>query len=326
MRPLVLSRRGALSSSLKDLSPPGAPTGYYWKGDMVAGGQDFSAFDMHDSHSTVFTDWAVGPTLDHVIVPKPVGSRYPWSNYSCRLIANNDLPSNSASGQTVNLWEPGAYGAPWTNGNTVWCRVFILIPDGTDPNYPGKCTPVPGDAIDNDFHVMAEWHKNDPAGAPGPTSTKLELCIYNGVKCWIFKPIGGPYGGIQSRWLLETNQVQNEGNGLGAGSGSTALPIGGTIQPLQFNHWYDHLFRWVLSPSWSVGKIDWYVDGNLRVQGTFGNMFTKSDGSVPGISFQAGMYRSYPYYAGRSTDTTNENEHVYIGPMLAGPTRESVGA
>lgn len=301
---------------------PGAPSGYYWKGDFAADAQDFSAFDTHDIRFTTFNDWAVGSTKDAVIVNKPVGSRYPWSQYSCRIIANNDLPSNSSSGQTVNVWQTGAYGAPWTRGNTVWCRVFILLPNGTNPTYPGKLTPVPGDGVDNDFHVVAEWHKNDGAGAPGPTSTKLETSLHNGNPVWIFKPIGGLSGAVRQKYAFETNQVQGPANGVGGGTG----PIGGTPIPIQFNRWYDMLFRWKLDPDPNVGEIDWYVDGNLRVSGKYGNMFQRSDGVVPAISFQAGLYRSYPFYEGRGTDTTDENEHVYIGPMLAGPTRASVGA
>lgn len=302
-----------------DPDPPGAPTGYFWKGDFANNAQDFSAFDMHDTRTNIFNDWAVGSTRDVTIVPKPVGSRYPWSNYSCRVICNNQNPSNSQSGQTVNLWETGAYGQPWVRGNTVWCRVFILVPDGTDPNYPGKLTPIGGDGVSSSWHVLAEWHKNDGAGAPGPTSSKLEIGYgQNGFASLMFHPFGGTGS---STWLFETDQVQTTANGVGGSTG----PIGGNPIRLKFNHWYDLLWRWYLQPD-SSGEIDWYVDGNLRADLNRSNLFQKSDGSVPGISFQAGMYRNYPTWGGHTTNTTNQNEHVYIGPMLAGPTRASVGA
>jgi chitodextrinase len=302
-------------------TPPAAPPVAGWTGDFRAGGQDFSAFDTHDVNFMQFNDWAVGQTKDVTLVPKPSGSIYPWSNYMARVITNNSLPSNSTSGQTVNLWQPNAYGQPWVRGNTVWCRVILVIPDGTDPRYPGKLTPVSGDGVDNDFHVLAEWHKNDGAGAPGPTSTKLETAISGGKPTLIFKPIGGPSGNIRSDYLYMTDQVQTEANGIGGSWG----PVGGNVVQLQFNHEYDLLFKWELDPSHSVGRIQGWIDGQLRWDYHGGNMFQKSDGSVPGLSFQAGMYRSYPSYGGRATDTTSANEHVYVVGMLTGSTRSSVG-
>lgn len=311
------------SGSFPTAAPPPGPQGYYWKGDMAAGGQDFSVFDMHDTRTNVFNDWAVGSTRDVTIVNKPVGSRYPFSQYSARVIVNNQNPSNSASGQTVNLWQTGAYGHPWTRGNTVWARGFFLIPDGTNPTYPGRLTPVGGDGVSSSWHVMMEWHKNDGAGAPGPTSTKLEIGWGGaGGPALMFKPIGGLYGSVRGKYLYETDEVQDASNGAGGTTG----PVEGDIIPLKFNHWYEVLFRWKLDPDPNVGEIDGWVDGNLRWSGKFANMFQKSDGSVPGLSFQAGMYRNFPAWGGNTTSTTNANEHIYIGPLLTGPTRASVGA
>lgn len=271
---------------------------------------------MHDTRSNIFTDWAVGSTRDVTIVPKPAGSKYPWSNYMCRVICNNANPSNSVSGQTVNLWETGAYGAPWIRGNEVWCRTIIVLPDGTDSRYPGKITPVNGDGVSDPFHVLTEWHKNDGAGAPGPTSSKLEIGWGNAGPCLMFHP----FGTGDSTWMFETDQVQTEANGVGGSTG----PIGGTFIPLKFNHEYDLLWRWKLDTP--AGEVDWYVDGNLRGRIKMPTLFQKSDGTVPGISFQSGIYRNYPTYLGHVTKTTNENEHIYIVAMLSGPTRPSVGA
>jgi chitodextrinase len=315
------SQRAQLNVTTASCSPaPTAPTGG-WGGDFSNGGQDFGEFDMHDANLTTFTDPFVGTTKDVTIVPKPAGSIYPYSNYMARIIANNTLSSNSSSGQTVNVWQPGSYGSPWTRGNTVWCRVILVIPNGTDPRYPGKLTPVPGDGVNNSWHVLTEWHKNDGAGAPGPTSSKLETAVYNGTPALMFKPIGGLYGQVKGKYLYETNQVQTEANGAGGTTG----PIGGSIVPLKFNHEYDMLFKWTLDPDPSVGRVEWYVDGNLRASVKIGTMFQKSDGSVPGLSFQAGIYRNYPTWAGNVTSTTSANEHVYVEALLTGPTRASVG-
>jgi hypothetical protein len=42
-----------------------------------------------------------------------------------------------------------------------------------------------------------------------------------------------------------------------------------------------------------------------------------ADGTVPGLAFESGLYRSY--VAGQPNDI------IYQGPMIAGPTRASVG-
>lgn len=259
--------------------PPPPPQGAYWIGDFRSG--SLAGFDTHDSRDIYFDDWAVGRTRDLTVVPKPAGSVYPASSYMCRVIANNKNPSNSNSGQTVNLWEPGAYGQPWVKGNTVWCRTILVIPNGTDPRYPGKLTPVPGDGVDNDFHVISEWHKNDGAGAPGPTSSKLETSMKSGKPCLIFKPIGGLAGAVHGKYLFETDAVQNESN--------SNNNVTGNVQPLKFNHEYDFLFEWVLDPDPARGRVRWFVDGNLRADVKIGTMFQKSDGSTPGLSFQSGM-------------------------------------
>ncbi len=115
--------------------------------------------------------------------------------------------------------------------------------------------------------------------------------------------------------------MQTEANGAGGTTG----PIGGSVVPLKFNHEYDMLFKWTLDPDPSVGRVEWYVDGNLRASVKIGTMFQKSDGSVPGLSFQAGIYRNYPTWAGNVTSTTSANEHVYVEALLTGPTRASVG-
>lgn len=302
--------------------PPPPPGGAYWIGDFRDDAQDFSDFDMHDTRTNVFNDWAVGQTRDVTIVPKPAGSKWPNSTYMCRVICNNDNPSNSQSGQTVNLWEPGAYGEPWVRGRTVWCRAIVVIPDGRDSRYPGKMTPVGGDGVHNRWHTFVEWHKNDGAGAPGPTSTQLGIGWGQAGPAWLLKQIGGSSSITKMRYLYETDQVQTEANGAGGTTG----PIGGNFIPLKFNHEYDLLFRWVLDPDPAVGRCDWYVDGNLRAQMKTATMFQKSDGSVPGLSFQAGIYRNFPTWAGNVTPTTDENEHLYVVMMGAGPTRASMGA
>jgi len=77
------------------------------------------------------------------------------------------------------------------------------------------------------------------------------------------------------------------------------------------------LIHMTLNSNPSLGYTEWYVDGNLRFADHLSTLTQAGDGTTPGIAYEAGLYRA-------SIDTSS-NETVYVGPMVAGPTRTSVG-
>ncbi len=162
------------------------------------------------------------------------------------------------------------------------------------------------------WHIFQEWHKNDDDHAPGPTSTKTELSQ----KALLHKTLGGKTS-PKILWWYETDQVQNETNGIG---GQSSGPIGGTPLPIKFNHWYSIVTYIEFSPDPTKGLIEWYVDSVLRARGKWPTMPQRSDGVTPGLSWQAGMYRD------NAVGGTHGDEQIYIGLMAAGPTRASVAA
>lgn len=297
--------------------PGGGPSGTHWMADFRSGAQDFSNFATHDANLGEFVnDPTHGNTQGVTVVPKPADgiTAYPFSNYMCRVVVSQGYTSSSSTGRITFLWQPGEYANSWMQeGQETWFRLLVLFPSGTNPNYPGFIQLSPGDGVSSPFHIFQEWHKNDGTGMPGSTSTKTEMAQ----QAMIHKTLGGQLGSASLLWWYETNQVQDETNGVG---GQSSGPIGGTPIPMQFNHWYDILTRLKLSPNPAIGEVEWYVDGNLRGLGHRSTMPERSDGFTDGLSYQAGIYRD------NAVGGTHGNETIYIGAMVVGPTRASVGA
>lgn len=297
---------------------PTPPVGAHWYQNFSDGDQTFADFDTHDANlGRTISDPIHGQTRGCTNVPiaSPVSPR------SCRVVCSEQFASTSSTGDKTELWAPQAYSAPWfQRGAKTWFRTVFLIPDGTDPRYPGKLVPNPGDGVSGKWHTFEEWHKKDP-DAPGPTSPKI----------WIQWGQGGNYpslarmviGGLNAQireWRLYiTDQVQTKANGPYADP-DDGPPIGGTAERLKFNHWYDCLDYIEFDPDPTKGYLECYVDGKLRIRDNFPTMAHRSGSTTPGMSNDMGIYRDDD--EGRS----HGNETIYVGLMAIGPTRASVGA
>jgi hypothetical protein len=293
------------------VTPPptsGTPSGYNWIGDFRNDSQDFSAFDTHDAQlSLTITDPTFGSIHGSTIVAKRP-SFYSSSNYSARMVTSNSFNSSSTSGAATVLWQPGGNSSAWMQrGAKTWFRMAVLFPNGSDSNYPGNFTVGSNDGVGSSWHQIMEWHINAPtSGAPGSTNVGT---IYGPSNASLgFFPSGGLYGNWKRYYIPLTNQVQTKAN-----SGAPA----GTIQSLQYNHWYDVVVYQVMDPDPAVGYAEWWVDGQLRFADHVATMPQNSDGSVPGVGFEAGNYRNY--VSGQTNDT------IYMTAMVAGPSKASIG-
>ncbi len=271
---------------------------------------------IYDTFQTDFSKWDTREAHVAQGGVKIVDVASPWGPKSCRVNCSQSYASGSTTGATTNLWVRGPngnYSLPWMQeGAKTFFHLGVLFPNGTDPRYPGKIAISPGDGVSSPWHIFQEWHKNDDDHAPGPTSTKTELSQ----KALLHKTLGGKTS-PKILWWYETDQVQNETNGIG---GQSSGPIGGTPLPIKFNHWYSIVTYIEFSPDPTKGLIEWYVDSVLRARGKWPTMPQRSDGVTPGLSWQAGMYRD------NAVGGTHGDEQLYIGLMAAGPTRASVAA
>lgn len=312
------------------VAPPGpTPSGYYWLGDYAAGGQDFTAFDTHDMHLLeTINDPTVGLTKGAVIVPMQVDN-YPASQYACRCVVSNDFGSSSLSGAVTVPWMGGTnYGQAWVQqGAETWFRTRFLIPDGTNPSFPGRLVPVPGDGVSSTWHIPVEWHQNNDYfvahGGGGPTSTQVGIYKASLGTSMVFKPLGGLNGHLTQYYIMMTDKTQTKANSI-AGS-FTGVP-NGTVQPLRFNHWYDMLFYFVFDPDPTIGYIEWWVDGVKVFGDHLGSMVQAANGVSPGVGFEGGLYRGGASSSGGGVQTNTFNEILYQGMMGAGPTPSSLGA
>lgn len=293
------------------------PTGYSWKGDFHLDAQNFSEFDTHDANlGSSVSDPDFGTTVGSVIVPKPAPF-YSASAYSCRCVASDDFPSSSSAGAATVLWQPGDYGNSWAQtGATSWFRMVFLLPNGTNPTYPGHFNPQAPDGLGSTWRILMEWHIADGelaahGGSTAPSSTIIGIAgSSHGGPCLLLRPVGGPYGQNHIYYIKETNATQTKVN---SGDGNEF----GGIQPLQYNHWYDILVYQEFNVSDSVGYLEWWVDGNKRFADNVATLVGAQDGFVPGVGYEGGLYRSF---------TSGEaNETIYIASMVSGTTAASVG-
>jgi hypothetical protein len=304
-------------ASTKIIPSQGVPSGYDWIGDFSTG--DFSQFDIAENTGSTVTDPTVGLTAGNVVLAKQVPG-YTLSSNLCRTLASDGLPT-SGGGAASTLWCHNYFTAAWLqNGVTTWFRNMFLLPDGTDANYPGVFTPRAGDGLGATWHIMMEWHLDDGAmathggsTAPGSFSMEIGWGGYGGPSL-LLRPVGGFYGATFLDYYYETDQVQTLMNG----ATRTPGPVG-TVQALKYNHWYDVLAKLTFSADPAVGHIDWYVDGNLRFSDFYPTLNQASDGVVPGCAYEGGIYRN------TGLEPNSPNEFLYQGPMVAGPTRASVG-
>jgi hypothetical protein len=304
----------------------GQPSGYYWLGDFRADAQNYSAFDTHDANlANTINDPTLGTSAGSVIVAKQAPI-YTASAYSSRQLAADAFPSSSTSGAASVLWQPGSYSNAWEQqGAHTWFRMIFLLPDGTDPNYPGKFLPRAGDGLSGTWHTLMEWHidnsgLNAHGGFTAPSSTMIEVG-YNtstfGGPCLLLRSVGGVYNSNVLHYIIETNQTQHNVNDLV--TGTTTPRWAGTPQLLQYNHWYDVLVYQEFDASPTIGYLEWWVDGNLRYADHLPTLVGAKDGWQGGVAFEGGLYRH------TALEPNSPNEVIYMQMMAAGPTRASVG-
>jgi polysaccharide lyase-like protein len=208
------------------------------------------------------------------------------SKYVAKAVTTN-APDSSVGGDASYVQTGSNYNTPWlSNGADTWYHERVLFPSGTNAAFPGKFTPNP---ISSGWNMTMEWHSAAGAG----------YSSYVGVwgsPCLLLRLAGGTMPTQTYKWIHLTDSA-------------------GKDVPLQYDHWYDISVHFKLSADPSIGAYEWWVDGSLASSGSFPTLTKRTDGSVPGLMFQAGHYRG----------TASWTDTVYIDSVQAGPTRASVG-
>jgi hypothetical protein len=256
----------------------------YFNGDLQAG--DLSQWsDFHDAHLS-----SIPPGV--LVVPRPGGG------YMGRVLVPAGS-STSTTGDATFLWEGGDYKAPWlSKGADTWFRQRILFPDGTNASYPGRFTP--SQPVSSGWDTVWELHD-----APGAGYSTCLMVWGSSPPCLMFRPCGGIVGTQTYQWVHEK-----------VGGDRTAAD-----KPLQWNHWYDVLIHLVLTDDPAVGFAEWWVDDVLQYAAHTPTLTKMSDGSVPGVGLEVGLYRGQGPGAPVRTDV----DTVYMSHTKAGPSRASVG-
>jgi hypothetical protein len=211
------------------------------------------------------------------------GSAQSFSGCGSQVNVTN-APDSSSSGDASFLWDGGSYNLPWlSKGADTWFRMQVLFPDGTNATYPGKFV---HSVISSGWDTFMEWHSAPNAGY----STTVGVWGSDPPHLML-RPAGGTMPSQTFAWIRDPNN-------------------------LQYNHWYDILVHQVFSDDPNVGYIEWWVDGVQKYAAHFPTLTRRTDGTVPAVSLQAGLYRG---------PSRTDVGTIYIDGVKAGTTRSAVG-
>jgi hypothetical protein len=227
------------------------------------------------------------------------------AGYAAKVLVDPSVTGGSSSGPSTTMWEgngTNTFKLPWQqSGSDTWFHARYLFPNGTDSSYPGEFTPMPQAGWGADWDVLMEWHSAPGAGY----STYIGIWNGSSAPYLLLRTVG--QGGWYS--FIETDQAQTK-------ACSSAQPCG-TPQPMKYNHWYDIVVHVKYSTDPTVGHIQWYLDGRLLVDDYLSTLNAATDGSVPGVAFENGLYRN--------SGGSSQVDTTYIQGIKVGPTRVSVG-
>lgn len=273
---------GKAFSALALVTDP-APAGtLYFDGGFDRG--DLSRWiDFHDANMS-----RIPPGFR--VVPNPNGG------YMARCDVLGGA-STSVSGDASFLWEGGSYSLPWlSDGAETWFLIRVVFPDDTDPRYPGKFVPS---VISSGWDTFMEHHS---AGLAGYST--CHMVWGSSPPCLMFRPCGG--GHPDGATFLNLHEKVDPSN-------RATSPD----KPLQFNHEYKIVTRMVFSPDPAIGYCEWWVDGVQQWAGHTPTLNHRADGTLPGASLQAGLYRG---------PSRTDQDTIYLADVKAGSTKAIVGA
>jgi hypothetical protein len=218
---------------------------------------------------------------------------WPASGFSGNGVELVDPVATNNAGQSIAVHmdcNPTLYAAAHaTTGNDTWYRVKLRFPANYQP--PAVWS----------YNWLVEWH-NDDHTAVGFNNNALSM----GMEVLTDGP-EGYYPGNNPRLAFR----------LAGGSSTSPTYITRQMpsNSLLRDHWYDLLFHFIWSPSASIGKFEWWVDGRLIDSENFPTIYSNPDGTLGRNGF--GLYN---YHPGLSWET-----RVHFDELRIGPDRASVG-
>jgi chitodextrinase len=197
-------------------------------------------------------------------------------------------PNASSEMAALDLYN-SKYLVHAARGEETWYRLRIRFPSG-------KYFPTTGQW---NWHVA--WHNDDHTASYGSYSS--ELGVYTD-----YPAVAGQVGS-NPRLALRV-----------AGGLSSSVTYESYTLPansLQYDHWYDIVFRIVWGTDQDgTGRIGWWVDGTQIVNNSFPMLQRNPDGTVDHPSFGIYNYRMH--------DPSHTSE-VHFDSVLIGPSAASVG-
>jgi Polysaccharide lyase len=266
--------------------PDVAPGPFFFRGDFESG--DFSQWPhLHDLGPRFRPDQSLSS-----VVSRPGGGKM------AKFVVSESLPrGNSDSGpmsmvahKVSNAWEQ--------EGAETWYRVRILLPSGSNPDYPGTFHPL--QPAPSGWNTFVSWHEYR-VGGMSPSLGRSTWCRHRA-------------GCFQVKWV--------------GGRGKTYW-VDDEAEPLRFDHWYDVLVHVKWSAYEDKGYAEVWVDGRKifgpgigGVPSTIATLWRHEDGQPAATYLTLGHYRRHPRLSGIAD---YGDDTVYADDLLIGPTRAAVG-
>jgi hypothetical protein len=208
-----------------------------------------------------------------------------WSGQGALLTDSSSSSGPNSSSQMASLYlNPGAKAAA-SAGNDTWYHVKVMFPSDYQPTT-------------GQWNWIVEWHDD---------TTTTNVC---GLSC---VSIGM---GVYTDYPVTTGYGQNPRLALRISGGTTTNIVQKTFEmpsnSLLRNHWYDLMFHIVWSANASVGRVEWWVDGQQQGSTYASTLYTLPDGSTSTNGF--GLYN---YRLSATWQASVGFDHVRIGPTQA---------
>ena len=243
--------------------------------------------------------------ITYSFVTDPLGTYGTVLRLRCEQDPAKSTSYNSADRQLVSLYRGAsvAHSGYQQVAEETWYRVRFMFPSGAvfsngDTNFLVE------------FHTDGDTQNGGPFTSQGVRGNSSGLYLYGG-----FPLVSGgtTTPGILLRWNAGPldNQQATYWPSVGSGSYADKTPIAITN-----NHWYESLWHVIWSKNSGTGKMEWWLDGDLKVSRTMATCYENTN-LLNDQSYQTFGVYDYRYnVSGTST--------VYFDRVAGGPDQASV--
>lgn len=289
------------TAAVSAVAPPPPPDNAYWSENFDTGASPPSGWSLERSaFPTSPSSPYTGVTASFLADPFGGGN---GQVVRFRDVFDATLPINYSQRQLISYYRQISNSFSGMNqgqNRETWYRTKFAFPSGTKFS-------------SGMWHFIQEWHHDSNTwgggGSPG-------LNIYGN---YPLNNNGSPDPRLAVVWrhgsALDPSPGSFPGESYWPNSGGGELSSWTPI-PIQYDHWYDSVFRVIWSTNASQGLVQWWLDGTLQINRAMQTSVINPNLPYGHAQNFFGIY-NYRYHINATSD-------VYFALTTAGPTAASV--